>query len=82
MPIRYEHAIDVKRAPDPSQLSWNGLAIREVGLHRYRLDLDRREVAPAIAVKEIVNRFEVSDLKIEEPEIEAVVKRIYQEGIS
>ena len=73
---------DVKRAPDPSQLSWNGLAIREVGLHRYRLDLDRREVAPAIAVKEIVNRFEVSDLKIEEPEIEAVVKRIYQEGIS
>ena len=31
---------------------------------------------------EIVNRFEVSDIKIEEPEIEAVVKRIYQEGIS
>jgi len=73
---------DVKHAPDPSQLTWNGHAIREVGLHRYRLDLDRREAAPATAVKEIVNRFEVSDLKIEEPEIEAVVKRIYQEGIS
>ena len=73
---------DVKRAPDPSQLSWNGHAIREVGMHRYRLDIDRREAAPATAVKEIVNRFEVSDLKIEEPEIEAVVKRIYQEGIS
>ena len=39
-------------------------------------------VAPATAVKEIVNRFEVSDLKIEEPEIEEVVKRIYQEGIA
>ena len=51
-------------------------------MHRYRLDIDRREAAPATAVKEIVNRFEVSDLKIEEPEIEAVVKRIYQEGIS
>jgi len=73
---------DVKRAPDPGDLVWNGRTIREVGLHRYRLDLDRREVAPATAVKEIVNRFDVSDLKIEEPEIEAVVKRIYQEGIS
>ena len=73
---------DVKRAPDASQLSWNGLAIREVGLLRYRLDVDRRTTAPAAAVKEIVNRFDVSDIKIEEPEIEAVVKRIYQEGIS
>ena len=73
---------DVKRAPEPGELEWNGLAIREIGLHRYRLDIDRRESAPATAVKEIVNRFDVSDLKIEEPEIEAVVKRIYQEGIS
>ena len=73
---------DVKRAPDARDLEWNGRPIREVGLHRYRLDLDRREAAPATAVKEIVNRFDVSDLKIEEPEIEAVVKRIYQEGIS
>jgi len=73
---------DVKHAPDPRDLEWNGRTIREVGLRRYRLDLDRREVAPATAVKEIVNRFDVSDLKIEEPEIEAVVKRIYQEGIS
>ena len=73
---------DVKRAPEPGQLEWNGRTIREVGLHRYRLDIDRREAAPATAVKEIVNRFDVSDLKIEEPEIEAVVKRIYQEGIS
>jgi len=73
---------DVKRAPDPSQLSFLGLTAREVGLHRYRLDLDRRTTAPATAVKEIVNRFEVSDLTIEEPEVEEVVKRIYQEGIS
>ena len=73
---------DVKHAPEAAQLTWNGLAIREVGLLRYRLDVDRRTTVPATAVKEIVNRFDVSDLKIEEPEIEAVVKRIYQEGIS
>ncbi len=73
---------DVKHAPAPSELSFNGTPIREVGTLRYRLDLDRRVVAPATAVKDIVNRFEVSDLKIEEPEVEEVVKRIYQEGIS
>jgi ABC-2 type transport system ATP-binding protein len=73
---------DVKRAPDPAELTFDGSPIREVGLHRYRLDLDRRVVAPATAVKDIVNRFEVSDLTIEEPEIEEVVKRIYREGIS
>ncbi len=73
---------DVKHAPAPSELTFDGAPIREVGTLRYRLDLDRRVVAPATAVKDIVNRFEVSDLKIEEPEVEEVVKRIYQEGIS
>ena len=73
---------DVKRPPDPGELSWNGLQFREVGLHRYRLDLDRRRTAPATAVKEIVNRFDVSDLTIEEPAIEEVVKRIYREGLT
>jgi ABC-type uncharacterized transport system ATPase subunit len=33
-------------------------------------------------VKEIVNRFEVTDITIEEPEVEEVVKRIYKEGIA
>jgi ABC-2 type transport system ATP-binding protein len=73
---------DVKRPPAESELSFDGLRIREIGLHRYRLDVDRRVTAPATAVKEIVNRFEVADLTIEEPEIEEVVQRIYREGIS
>ena len=73
---------DVKRAPDPSELVFDGVQIREVGLHRYRLDVDRRVVAPATAVKDIVNRFEVSDLAIEEPQIEEVVKRIYLDGVA
>jgi ABC-2 type transport system ATP-binding protein len=73
---------DVKRPPDPAELSIDGLRIREVGLHRYRVDVDRRVTAPATVVKEIVNRFEVADLSIEEPEIEEVVQRIYREGLS
>ena len=73
---------DVKTAPEPARLSWNGLSIAEIGSHRYRLDIDRRAVSPAAAVKEIVNRFDVADLSIEEPQIEEVVKRIYREGVA
>jgi ABC-2 type transport system ATP-binding protein len=73
---------DVKTAPQPALLSWQGLSIFEVGSHRYRMDVDRRSVSPAAAVKEIVNRFDVADLSIEEPQIEEVVKRIYREGVA
>jgi ABC-2 type transport system ATP-binding protein len=73
---------DVKTAPDSSLLVWNGQKILEVGLHRYRIDIDRRTLSPATAVKEIVNRFDVADLSIEEPQIEEVVKRIYREGVA
>jgi ABC-2 type transport system ATP-binding protein len=73
---------DVKTVPDPSLLLWNGPKILEVGSHRYRMDIDRRQLSPASAVKEIVNRFDVADLSIEEPQIEEVVKRIYREGVA
>jgi ABC-2 type transport system ATP-binding protein len=73
---------DVKALPEEALLSWNGLEIREIGSHRYQMDIDRRNLSPASAIKEIVNRFDVADLSIEEPQIEEVVKRIYREGIA
>ncbi len=73
---------DVKRAPAAAELHFNGLQAREIGLHRYAVDIDRRAISAASAVKEIVNRFEVTDLTIEEPQVEEVVKRIYREGIA
>ena len=73
---------DVKRAPDPGALSLDGLPVREIASHRYAVDVDRRVISAATAVKEIVNRFDVADISIEEPQIEEVVKRIYREGIA
>jgi len=73
---------DVKRAPDQSELTFNGLHAREIGSHRYAVEVDRRAISAASVVKEIVNRFDVADLSIQEPQIEEVVKRIYREGIA
>ncbi len=73
---------DVKRAPDPADLHFNGLHAREIATHRYSVDVDRTKISSASAVKEIVNRFDVADLSIQEPQIEEVVKRIYREGVA
>src|SRR5262249_2441833 len=79
---------DVKPVPAAPLLSWTGLlsgrglAVSEGGAHGTRVDSDRGSLSPATAVKEIVNRFDVADLSIEEPQIEEVVKRIYREGIA
>jgi ABC-2 type transport system ATP-binding protein len=73
---------DVKTAPEAGRLDLDGLEVREIATRRYRVDVDRRAKSPASAVKEIVNRFDVADLSIDEPEIEEVVKRIYREGIA
>jgi ABC-2 type transport system ATP-binding protein len=73
---------DVKRAPEPAELVFNGLQAREIASHRYAVDIDRRAISAASAVKEIVNRFDVADISIEEPAVEEVVKRIYREGIA
>ncbi len=73
---------DVKRAPDPGRADVQRPADprdRSPPLPPRRRPAD---VSPATAVKEIVNRFDVSDLTIEEPQIEEVVKRIYREGIA
>ncbi len=73
---------DVKQAPDPADLHFDGLHAREIATHRYSVDVDRTKISSASALKEIVNRFDVADLSIQEPQIEEVVKRIYREGVA
>jgi ABC-2 type transport system ATP-binding protein len=73
---------DVKTAPEAALRDLDGLEVREIATLRYRVDVDRRAKSPASVVKEIVNRFDVADLSIDEPEIEEVVQRIYREGIA
>ncbi|HEY7368729.1 MAG TPA: ATP-binding cassette domain-containing protein [Thermoanaerobaculia bacterium] len=73
---------DVKTAPEAALRDLDGLEVREIATLRYRVDVGRRAKSPASVVKEIVNRFDVADLSIDEPEIEEVVQRIYREGIA
>jgi ABC-2 type transport system ATP-binding protein len=51
-----------------------------VGKNRFQVVVDKRITAAADVIREIVNRYPVVDLSINEPDIEEVVTRIYKES--
>jgi len=48
---------------------------------RFWLRFDRREVTASQLIARVSERYQVRDLAVEEPEIESIVARIYQEGM-
>ena len=48
----------------------------------YRLRFDRRTISAEVLIRRIADRYCVSDLSIEEPELESIIRRIYLEGYS
>ena len=48
----------------------------------WRLRFDRRAVSAEVVIRRVADRYCVSDLSIEEPELESIIRRIYLEGYS
>jgi len=46
----------------------------------WRLRFDRRSVSAELLIRRVADRYCVSDLSIEEPELESIIRRIYLEG--
>jgi ABC-2 type transport system ATP-binding protein len=42
---------------------------------------DRRSVSVEMLIRSVADRYRVSDISIEEPELESIIRRIYLEGI-
>ena len=57
-----------------------GVRIQRLAPHRVRATFDRRNVSSAELVRRVVTRFDVADVQLPGPSIEAIVKRIYVEG--
>lgn len=49
---------------------------------RVEIVFDRKIISAPELMKEILERYDVSDFQIKEPDIEAVVKKIYNEGLA
>ena len=47
-----------------------------------KLRFDRREISAEALIRAVTERYGVSDLSIEEPELEQIIRRIYLEGYS
>ena len=73
---------DLKDSPDGEkpELAIAGAKAVRVSPNRFELVVDKRTTTPADAIREIVNRFDVLDLSVSEPDIEEVVSRIYREN--
>ncbi|HEX2909475.1 MAG TPA: ATP-binding cassette domain-containing protein [Chloroflexia bacterium] len=54
--------------------------LKATGLRRW-LGFNRDEVSAAQLISRLAERYPVQDLSIEEPEIEGIIRRIYQEGL-
>ena len=48
---------------------------------RLWLKFNREEISASKLIFQITKRYDIKDLTIEEPEIESIVKRIYEEGL-
>jgi ABC-2 type transport system ATP-binding protein len=48
----------------------------------WRLRFDRRSISAEVLIRRVADRYCVSDLSIEEPELESIIRRIYLEGYS
>jgi ABC-2 type transport system ATP-binding protein len=46
-----------------------------------RMRFDRRSVSVEMLIRSVADRYRVSDISIEEPELESIIRRIYLEGI-
>ena len=63
--------------PDP-KLEGAEIESNDRGLVRYRFD--RRRVRPDQLIREAMERYELRDVSIEEPDLESIIRRIYVEG--
>lgn len=63
------------------ELSMSG--VKEVELDEGQVEIlfDREKISASDLMKEILNRYDVLDFKIREPDIESVVKKVYNEGL-
>ena len=73
---------DLRDSPDGEkpELPIAGARAVRVSPNRFELVVDKRTTTPADAIREIVNRYDVLDLSVSEPDIEEVVARIYREN--
>ena len=69
--------------PDPvAAVAVDGAEVESHEGEVWRLRFDRRAVSAEVLIRRVADRYCVSDLSIEEPELESIIRHIYLEGYS
>jgi ABC-2 type transport system ATP-binding protein len=70
----------VHLAEDAPDFSVEGAELESREGDIVRLRFDRRTISAEALIRRVADRYGVTDLSIEEPELESIIRRIYTEG--
>jgi ABC-2 type transport system ATP-binding protein len=71
--------VDLEGAPSAVEVEGAELVKQEGSRHWLRFNRD--EVSASELIARVSSRYAIRDLTLEEPQIEAIISRIYQEGL-
>jgi len=72
--------ITLNEDPPPAEIAIDGAEVESREADVVRLRFDRRAVAAEDLIRRVADRYCISDLTLEEPELEDIIRRIYLEG--
>ena len=72
--------ITLNEDPPPAEIAIEGAEMESREGDVVRLRFDRRTVAAEDLIRRVADRYCISDLSLEEPELEDIIRRIYLEG--
>jgi ABC-2 type transport system ATP-binding protein len=73
--------VDFQGPFEKNKLKWKGVRLLEIEENRAFLEIDTRKTSLSEIIKKILLKWPIYDIKIEEPEIEEIIRKIYREGL-
>jgi ABC-2 type transport system ATP-binding protein len=74
------HRTLVVQLTEPQPIAVDGAEIESQDGNIVRLRFDRRTISADQLIRRIAERYSITDVSIEEPELESIIRRIYVEG--
>jgi viologen exporter family transport system ATP-binding protein len=74
------HRTLVVQLTEPQDVSVDGTELMSREANVVRLRFDRRETSADQLIRRVAEKYSITDVSIEEPELESIIRRIYLEG--
>jgi len=73
--------VDFQDIIDKKKLKFEGVKILETEGNRFFLEINTKRTSLSGIIKKIISKWSLDDVKIEEPDVEDIIRKIYREGL-